>query len=247
MRIIFSLAVLFLLLCPKTSSAQISTFEQGLLYWTGYYAEFHLSERFQLDAEVDSRRFFSPAKQYQSVVRTTLYFKKSDQINFGFGIAYSALHSLYTNIVQPEIRPHQELNNSYGQGRWQFNHRLRLEQRFVGDTTRTFLTNNEIVERNESGFGFTLRSRYELAADFSVVNKDREKGHLNLQLKTEIMINDSLDELFNTARIHGGVQYFLTDWIRLELAYLKSTEKEHDFGTLFSYDNIRFTFRQRIK
>lgn len=247
MRIIFSLAMLCFLLCLNTATAQIAVFEEGLLYWMGYYGEYKISDRFQLDAEVDSRRFFSPSKQYQGIGRTTLYYKQSDQLNFGAGIAYSVLYSLYTDVRQPEIRPHQEVNYKYGEGRWQFNHRVRIEQRFTGDTTRTFTPTNEIVETNESGYSFTLRSRYELAADISIFDKNREKGHLNFQLKTEVMVNNSIEEFWDTTRIHAGLQYFMTNTTRLELAYLKSTEKEYDFGTLFSYDNIRLTFRQRIR
>lgn len=247
MRLIFSLATFCLLFYSEYASAQISLFEQGLLYWTGIYGEYKISDRFQIDGEIDNRRFFSPSNQYQSIGRTTIYFKKSKQLNFGLGIAYSALYSLYSDVVQPEIRPHQEVNYNYGEGKWQFNHRVRIEQRFVGDTTRTFTPNNEIIETNESSYGFTIRTRYELAADLSLLDKNREGGHVNFQLKTEVMVNDSLKEFLNTTRIYAGLQYFLTDWTRLELGYLKSTEKEYDFGTLFSYDNIRFTYRQRLR
>ncbi len=37
---------------------EINVLENGWLYWTGYYVEWKLSDKLQLDAEIDNRRFF---------------------------------------------------------------------------------------------------------------------------------------------------------------------------------------------
>jgi hypothetical protein len=240
----FILSLLFLLIF-QYSQAQVRTLEKGILYWTGYYVEWGLSDRFQLDAEVDNRRIFTPSQQFQTLVRTTFYFKNSQSINFGAGIGYAALYSIYTPTVQSEIRPHQEVNYNHGLDRISFNHRIRLEQRFREDTTRTILPTGEIREENSTTRSFDFRTRYELALDVSMLDKNNKRGHLNLQLASELMIQ-RWDEWFDTTRFYAGFQYFVSPKIRLELGYLNSVEKEFTYDRKFSYDNIRFTLRQRL-
>jgi hypothetical protein len=233
---------------PLTSSAQtrdVNALESGGLYWTRYYLEWGISEKFQLDSEIENRRFFGVGQQYQTVARTTLYYLLQD-FNIGAGIAYSGLYSLFTPTVQPEIRPHQEVNWNHGSGRWDFNHRIRLEERFRGDTIRTYLSSGDAQERNLDSFSFSLRTRYEFVTTFALVDKEGQKGQLEVLLATEIMVNDNLNEFLNTYRMYVGAQYFLTDKILLELGFLKSVEKEYDYDILYNYNNLRFTFRQRL-
>ena len=155
--------------------AQVQTLERGLLYWTRYYVEWEIAEKFQLDSELDNRRIFSPFKQFKTLARTTLSYKPSNNFNFGGGISYLTSYSLYTNTIQPEIRPHQEANLNHGGNQWSFNHRIRIEQRFQGDTTRTIKPSGEIIEENASTHSFDIRTRYEFATDFALKNKDKEK------------------------------------------------------------------------
>jgi hypothetical protein len=220
--------------------------ESGGVYWTRYYVEWELPNKFQLDAEVDNRRFFTPARQFQTIARSTLYYMKTDKFNFGAGLAYSQLYSVYTPVFQPEIRPHQEVNFKYTHDRWNFNHRIRTEQRFRGDTLRTFVPPEEVNEIIRDSYSFDFRVRYEFTTDFTIVDKNREKGHWNIQVATEIMVHMDWDEWLDTTRIYAGLQYYLSDRIRLELGYLRSTEKEYEYDILFNYDNLRFTFRHKL-
>jgi len=220
--------------------------ESGGLYWTRYYIEWELPNKLQLDAEVDNRRFFSPARQFQTITRSTLYYMKNDNFNFGAGLAYSQLYSIYTSTIQPEIRPHQEVNFRYDHNRWNFNHRIRTEQRFRGDTLRTFIPPEEVNEIVEDSYSFDFRVRYEFTTDFTLLDKDRKQGHWNIQVSTEVMVHMDWDEWLDTTRIYAGLQYYLSDRIRLELGYLRSTEKEYQYDILFNYDNLRFTFRHKL-
>ncbi|WP_194776986.1 DUF2490 domain-containing protein [Pararhodonellum marinum] len=220
--------------------------ESGEVYWTRYYLEWGLSDKLQLDVEVDNRRFFDPSRQLQTIARTTLYYMKSDNFNVGAGIAYSQLYSLYTPTIQPEIRPHQEVNFTYSENRWNFNQRIRTEQRFRADTLRTIIPTNEVIETIQDSYSFDFRVRYQFSTDFSLVDKDRERGHWNIQVSTEIMAHMDWEEFFDTARIYAGLQYYLSDQIRLELGYLHSAEKEYRYDILFNYDILRFTFRHKL-
>ncbi|HSI76581.1 MAG TPA: DUF2490 domain-containing protein [Lunatimonas sp.] len=244
--IAYTCFLLLIIAFPASAQRTVNALENGGVYWTRYYVEFELSDKLKLDAEVDNRRFFSPARQFQTIVRSTLYYKKTNNFNFGAGLAYSQLYSIYTPIVQPEIRPHQEANFTHSHDKWNFNHRLRTEQRFRGDTVRTFLTPEEVDEQTIGTYSFDIRARYEFTTDFTIVEKNRQKGHWTIQLATEIMAHMDSDEFFDTYRFYGGFQYYLNERIRMELGYLKSTEKDYRYDTLFNYENLRFTFRHKL-
>jgi hypothetical protein len=220
--------------------------EEGGLYWIRYYIEWEIAEKWQIDVEVESRTFFSPSRQYQSIIRSTLFYKKTDKLNFGAGLAYSQVHSIWTPVVQPEIRPHQETNYRHDLGgRWHLNHRLRTEQRFRGDTTRTFITAQEVEEEMEPTFSFNLRVRYELSVDYDIIDKDRKKGHLHAQAIGEIMVRPE-SEYFDTFRYYTGLRYYLTDNLRLELGFLKHIEREREFDFFYNYNALRFTVRHKL-
>ncbi|KEO74906.1 DUF2490 domain-containing protein [Anditalea andensis] len=244
----FALSLWIFSLFSQHSMAQrtANELEDGGLYWTRYYLEWELSDKLQLDAELDNRRFFDPNRQFQTIVRSTLYYMKNDHFNFGAGLAYSQLYSIYTPVIQPEIRPHQEVNFTYSHNRWNFNHRIRTEQRFRGDTLRTFIPPEEVNEIIEDSYSFDFRVRYEFTTDFTLLDKNRKQGHWNMQVSTEVMAHLDWDEFFDTTRIYAGLQYYMTDRIRLELGYLRSTEKEYQYDILFNYDNLRFTFRHKL-
>lgn len=216
--------------------------EKKFTYWTRAYIEIPLIENLQLDLEFDNRRYIQPHQQLQTVARFTLAANMNSWLSIGSGVAYSLLYSQLTEVSQPEIRPHQEVNMSHSSGSWKFNHRIRLEQRFMQDTTR--VTKGAMREYRENSFDFSFRSRYEAEVAYPVINKEKNKGHLDLNASSEIMVNARLRELFNTYRQYTGATYFFNDRRSMELGYLLSYEMNYNYNTMFDFNNIRFTFRQ---
>ncbi|WP_198675396.1 DUF2490 domain-containing protein [Pleomorphovibrio marinus] len=244
-RWFFFLLVTFFL--QTGAQAQISTFEEGWLYWTRYFLEVETGEKTNLGIELDNRRFAEESRQYQSIGRASLLHQKKDWVSYGGGISYSMLYSLFTDVIQPEIRPHQEVNFSYSEDRFSFNHRIRIEQRFVGDTVRHINSEEKVTEELSGTYSFTLRSRYMMAMDINLLDKEEKGGHLNFETNAEIMVNDSIDEWLNTLRYYFGVKYFLSENLQIQLGFLKSIEREYEFDTLFDYENLRFTLRHQIR
>lgn len=197
--------------------------------------------------ELDNRRFAEVDRQYQSIGRASLMHQPNDWISFGGGLSYSMLYSLFTEVIQPEIRPHQEVNFSYEEDRFKFNHRIRIEQRLLGDTLRQ-VSNGEVIEEERLGtYDFSLRSRYQMSMGVILLNKNEEKGHLNFETNAEVMVNDSLEEWLDTLRYYLGLKYYFSKDLQVHLGFLKSIEKEYRFDTLFDYENVRFTLRHRIR
>lgn len=218
--------------------------EKKYTYWTRAYLEVPLSNDVQLDLELNNRRYFVPHRQFQTVARFTLAAQLNSWLSIGSGMGYSLLYSQLTELSQPEIRPHQEVNMNHSAGNWNFNHRVRLEQRFIQDTTR--ITNGNVREFREDSFDFSFRGRYEVAVSYTLINKDQNKGHLDLNASSEIMLNARKRELFNTYRQYTGMTYYITNTTSVELGYLLSFEMNYNYNTMFDYNNIRFTFRQVI-
>lgn len=216
--------------------------DKKVTYWTRAYIEVNLNDKVQLDLELDNRRYIEPHRQFQTVARFTLAAQQNSWFSIGTGITYSLLYSQLTNLSQPEIRPHQEVNASHSSNLWKFNHRLRLEQRFMQDTTR--IRNGEVIEFRENSYDFSFRTRYEIEAAYTIVNRNSNRGHLDLNASSEIMVNTSLREIFDTFRQYAGVTYFIDPKRTLEVGYLKSLEMNHTYNTLFNFDNIRVTYRQ---
>lgn len=240
----YNLILIFFLVNFIQVKGQDRVVDKKFTYWTRAYLEVGLNEKVQLDLEIDNRRYIIPHRQFQTLVRFTLVFQQNSWLSFGSGMTYSLLYSQLTDLTQPEIRPHQEVNMEHGANRWNFNHRLRLEQRFTQDTIRN--TNGVVNEYRDNSFNFSFRSRYEVAVAYTVINKDEKRGHLDLNSSSEIMLNARLRELFNTYRQYAGITYFLSDRRSLELGYLLSFELNHTYDTMFDFNNIRLTYRQRI-
>lgn len=240
----YYLLVLIILCFFTKGVGQDRVVNKKFTYWTRAYVEYPLNERVQLDLELDNRRYIEPHQQFQTVARFTLAVRQNSWFSLGSGLAYSLLYSQLTEITQPEIRPHQEVNLSHGSGNWNFNHRVRLEQRFLQDTTR--VTNGEVKEYREESFDFSFRSRYEAEVAYTLINKENDRGHLDLNASSEIMLNVQSKEIFNTYRQYTGMTYFLSNKSSLELGYLLSFEMNYYYNTMFDFNNIRFTYRQKI-
>jgi hypothetical protein len=155
-------------------TAQDRVVDKKYTYWTRAYLEVKLNEKAKLDLEIDNRRYIVPHRQFQTLGRFTLEVRQNSWLSIGTGMAYSLLYSQLSNLTQPEIRPHQEVNIDHGSGNWKFNHRLRLEQRFIQDTIRQTSAGAGFNEFNEDTYSFSFRSRYQAAVAYTVINQGKQ-------------------------------------------------------------------------
>jgi len=223
--------------------SQEEVVDKKTLYWTRLYLEVPLAKNKQLDVELDNRRFFNPQSQFQSLARTTYVNRRTKHLSLGLGFAFSLNYSQVSTIVQPEYRPHQEINYSHFLNRFTLKHRLRIEQQIAREAERQ-LSETEEIEALEDSYGFTLRSRYQFSVEFDVIEKNQNS--LSLNSATEAMVNTLQTDFFNTFRQYFGITYEFRESTQIELGYLKSLEMEHNFNILYNFDNIRLTLRQKI-
>lgn len=239
------LAILILIFSYGEIGAQDLVIDKKITYWTRAYLEYQLNDPVTLDLELENRRYFVPHDQMQTILRFTLHARIYPWLTVGSGMGYSLEYSELTKLSIPEIRPHQEVNASHSKDNWDFAYRLKLEQRFIQDTTRIF-NNNQVLENREDSFSFGFRSRYNVGAEYALIQRDKEKGHFTIQGNSEIMFTDTFRQFFDTFRQYVGFRYFLSKSSILELGYMLSLEKNYRYNILFDFDNIRFTFRQNL-
>jgi len=207
-------------------------------YWIRYLNQLSTG-KWQINTDVDNRRFFSPHEQKQLLLRTVGLYKFSDRVKAGLGFAYSRTYeSDKDNFSVPELRPFQQLELSHKVGRLDFDHRLRTEQRFVKETFQQQLLDS---------YDFTFRTRYRIQAGYSLAKKEKEKGHVALQLREEVFVNlSNAKETFDQNRLYGGVVFQPLKPIALELGYMwwhQNQDAEPDENG----DVLRFTLRHYIE
>jgi len=239
------LIILFLIFSIGGIKAQDRVIDKKFTYWTRAYLEYQLSDPVVLDLEFDNRRYIIPHNQFQTMMRFTLHARVYSWLTVGSGFGYSLEYSEATNMSIPEIRPHQEFNAAHSKDNWDFSYRIRLEERFIQDTTRV-INNSQITENREDSYSFGFRSRYSAGAEYALIPRDRNQGHLAVEASSEIMFTATFREFFDTFRQYVGFSYYLRKNSVLELGYLLSLEKNYRYNILFDFDNIRFTFRQSL-
>lgn len=186
------LVILFFVFSVE-SLAQDRVIDRKFTYWTRAYLQYELMDPVVLNSEMDNRRYFVPHSQFQAVSRITLLARLYSWLTVGSGLDYSLEYSEVTKLSRPEIRPHQEMNLAHSKDNWDFSYRLRLEQRFIQDTMRV-VENRQIVESREDSFRFGFRSRYSAGAEYGVIQREKEKGHLSIEGKSEIMFTATLKD-----------------------------------------------------
>ncbi|RFS17747.1 DUF2490 domain-containing protein [Emticicia sp. C21] len=217
----------------QTAKAQDSKSQ----YWTRYFNE--LSTRlWEVDTELENRRLFFPNKQKQLILRTAILYKFNDKVKAGAGFLYSRTNDEEQNdLAIPELRPFQQLDIKHKAGKLNFDHQLRIEQRFEQESVHQQLINN---------YDFTLRTRYRIQAGYPFLKKEKEKGHLAVQVSEEVFANIANSKsFFDQNRLYAGLVFQPAKSIALELGYMWMFQKETDKPDE-NWDILRFTLRHYL-
>jgi hypothetical protein len=193
--------------------------------WLMYFGTNKISEKFSIHTEVQYRNHtIAPVNVEQLLLRTGLNYHFAKNAFATAGYAYISNHLYESERTSPEVEEHriwQQLITTSNLGRVKFEHRYRIEERFIESDFKT-------------------RFRYRLML-FLPLNKPKiEKGALFLGVYDEIFIN-SEEEFFDRNRLYGGVGYQLSKNVNIQtgLLYqrLRNTGKAFlQFGIVFNRD-----------
>lgn len=203
--VFFSLLILAL---PASLFAQ----QEETGNWLMYFGLNRVSDKFSIHTEVQYRNHtVAPVNIEQLLLRTGLNYHFSDKAFVTAGYAYIMSYDFESEQKAPEFREHriwQQFILTNTIGRVKFEHRYRVEQRWVEDN-------------------YLNRFRYRLML-FVPLNKPKiEKGTLFLGLYDEIFINGK-DPFFDRNRLYGALGYQFNKSTSLQVGMLH--QRVTDFG-----------------
>lgn len=193
--------------------------------WLMYFGTNKISEKFSIHSEAQYRNHtISPTNIEQLLLRTGLNYHFKPNASATFGYAHIGNHVYESYRKSPETEEHriwQQFLSTNNLGRVRFEHRYRLEQRFIEAD-------------------FKIRFRYRLML-FVPLNRPKiETGTMYLGIYDEISLNDKA-AFFDRNRLYGGLGYQYTNNIHFQVGVLRqevqTTSKTFlQFGLIFNTD-----------
>jgi len=201
-------SLLLLLVLPLSLLAQ----QEETGDWLMYFGTNRVSDKFSVHTEVQYRNHtLAPVNIEQLLLRTGLNYHFSEKAFVTGGYAYIANHEFESEQSAPESEEHriwQQFILTNTIGRVKFEHRYRLEQRWVKNDYRN-------------------RFRYRLML-FVPLNKPRiEKGTLFAGIYDEVFLNGKKD-FFDRNRLYGALGYQLRKNTSVQVGMMH--QQLNDFG-----------------
>lgn len=196
--------ILLLLIASTTGYSQSGSFGN----WIMYFGQTPLSEKFSLHSEIQYRNHdFLLNDIEQLLIRGGLNYHFSKNIMFTVGYAYIPSYRLEDKLASAfseEDRIWQQIIGKNNFNLFSLEHRLRLEQRWIGST-------------------YKGRFRYRLLASipFSINNKKK----YSINFYDEIFLNTKRDETFDRNRFYTALGYKLNSKQSIQLGFLNQTLK----------------------
>lgn len=192
---IFSSTLLFVYLTMGTSFAQsranshrISTHNN--LVWINNFVTASLTSKLSMTGEYQFRRTNFIENWQQSLLRFTTQYRieKNTQLGMGYGWIESFPYGEFANMnAKPTVehRMFQQVSKDDKINRVGINHRLRLEQRFLGQNDPLITASDK---RKISSWKFAHRARYQLRFNVPIVNTTITDKSLYAAMYNEVFI-----------------------------------------------------------
>ncbi len=180
--------------------------------WLMYFGTNRISDDWSIHSEIQYRNHtIEPINIEQLLLRTGLNHHVAKNAIITVGYAYVASHDFESEQKAPESKEHrifQQLILTNKVSRLKFEHRYRLEQRWVNDDFRN-------------------RIRYRLMLFLPLNKPEITKGTFFLGLYDEIFLNTER-VFFDRNRLYGALGYQFNKSTQVQLGYLR--QRVNDFG-----------------
>ncbi|GAA4274861.1 DUF2490 domain-containing protein [Aquimarina gracilis] len=202
MKHVFFSLILFLFLNTTTSAQETGEDEWGA--WYMYFGTNKVSDKLSIHTEAQFRFYEVTSTFNQLLLRTGLNYHINDNAIAILGYGYINTDGTFEDIPDEENsnehRIFQQFILKNVVGKFKFEHRYRLEQRFI---------NTQIDDFTEH------RARYRLQLTYPI----NEKWFLNAY--DEVFINLQ-EPIFGQNRLYGAVGYNVQKNFNVQLGYLKN-------------------------
>ena len=199
--------------------------------WIMYFGTNKISDRLSIHSEVQYRNYtISPTNIEQLLLRTGLNYHIKPNLSATIGYAHIGNHTYQSERKSPEIEEHriwQQFLTTNKIGRFKFEHRYRVEERFI--------------EKD-----FKTRFRYRLMMFYPLNRKLLETGSVYIGIYNELFIN-GVKTFFDRNRLYGGIGYKYDKNIEFQIGLLRQ-EVQTSAKTFLQFGMILNTnFKNKIE
>ncbi len=235
------LVFLILTFCLIEAKAQGIIKDYNNIGWYGYFGDHKLSSKFKLHTECIWRRTNFITNWQQFLARASVNYTITEPLSFALGYTFVETYPYgdYPSSKEPypESRIYQDLKYKIPFWKFEFENRLRLEQRFVAQLTDS--TGHKIT-----GWDYRNRVRYQLKVEFAFKGNTIDAKEPYLTAYEEIFIRfggNTGKNCFDQNRIFIGLGYQVADNFKFEGGYFfqlsKHLHKEKKSGKyVFEYN-----------
>jgi len=217
-----SLYILLVLITCNTIKAQ-GTGEDELGAWYMYFGTNQITDKLSIHSEAQFRFYEVAATFNQLLLRTGLNYHLNDHAIATLGYGYISTDGTFADIPDEENSNEHRIFEQFilknKVGKIKFEHRYRLEQRFIS---------NELDDFTEH------RARYRLQLTYPF----NDTWFLNVY--DEVFINLQ-EPIFGQNRLYGAIGYVIKPNFSIQLGYLKNHFSGRNFdrlqlGVIFNTD-----------
>jgi hypothetical protein len=209
------------------SLGSITTFAQknDLGAWYMYFGNNKISKKLNWHNEVQYRNFDAAGDLEQLLIRTGIGYDLTENNNnvlLGYGFILSRPYVNGEKKENIEHRIFQQFITKQKFGRFNLQHRYRLEERFLQDD-------------------FRMRFRYMIGLNIPITQKEMLPKSLYASVYNEIFLHfDS--PVFDRNRVYGALGYVINKNMRIEAGYMNQIQENRNRGQIQIgfYNNIPF-------
>ncbi len=194
--------------------------EDKLGNWLMYFGNNKLSDKYSIHTEAQLRLYETTGNFNQLLLRIGVNRRISPQAMVTLGYGYIPTESFNkdeTKINTTEHRVWQQLILTNGVGRVFFEHRYRLEQRWISSSA--------------AEDSYLNRARYRILANIPLNKAQMEVNTLFLSVYDEIFLNIN-DTPFDQNRLYGALGYKFSKSFSMQAGYLRHRAGKANYDRL---------------
>lgn len=194
--------------------------------WYMYFGNNKISKKLNWHNEVQYRNFDGIGDLEQLLIRTGIGYDLTENNNnvlLGYGFILSQPYVNGDKKENIEHRIFQQYITKQKFGRFNLQHRYRLEERFLEDD-------------------FRMRFRYMLGLNIPITQKEMLPKTLYASVYNEIFLHFN-SPVFDRNRVYGALGYVINKNMRIEAGYMNQIQENRNRGQIQIgfYNNIPFT------
>lgn len=241
-----------LLCCSGLLALQAQSVNQFNSWWM-YFGNHRLTDKLSLHTEYQWRRSDFASQWQQSLMRFGLDVKVADKATVTGGYGWIVSYPYGEQPIATKFTEHrlfEQLILTGSAGRFGFNHRYRIEQRWLENAGI-----NQAGERVTDGYRFANRARYRFLVTYPLSKSAMEDNTLFLAAYDEVFLgfgNGIVKNILDQNRLYFALGYRFNKDFNIQLGYLNhrvikgdglQQENNHTLQTAVTY-NVDFSRKE---